>query len=176
MFGLRRRVPERRRGRLAFYGVLGALYGGGVMTLVRLGLHRAGLIDKMVPQAVTEWLSHELDVDPPRHPASDQLVHLGYSATWGALAGLALFGQGRRRSLGVGAAFGLGLWALGPLVLFPLLKIAPPAWRASTAENFTDIGTHVLYGLAVQVVSEEFARQGSRCATSDLERYAARVG
>jgi hypothetical protein len=94
MFGLRRRVPERRRGRLAFYGVLGALYGGSVMTLVRLGLHRAGLIDKMVPQAVTEWLSHELDVDPPRHPASDQLVHLGYSATWGALAGLALFGAG----------------------------------------------------------------------------------
>jgi hypothetical protein len=162
--------------RLVSYGALGALYGAGAMTLIRLGLHRAGLIDKMVPQAVTEWLAHELDMAPPKHPASDQLVHLLYSTTWGGLAGLMLFGRGRRRSLGVGAMFGLGLWALGPLALFPLLKIAAPAWKSGPAENLTDIGTHVIYGLAVQLLSEEFARQRRPRATADLERYVARVG
>jgi len=48
------------------------------------------------------------------HPASDQLVHVVYS----------------RRGA-----------ALGPLVVFPLLKIAPPAWNASAPENAADIVT-----------------------------------
>jgi hypothetical protein len=172
----RRGPTQSRLGRLAFYGAVGASYGAGAMTLIRLGLRRAGLIDKMVPQAVTEWVSHELAVDPPDHPAADQLLHLAYSITWGALAAPVLFGQRRRRSLGVGAAFGLGLWALGPLVLFPLFKVAPPAWKSSKAENLADIGTHLVYGLAVQLITEEFSRQGQPRATSDTERLLARVG
>ena len=170
----------RIRGRLALYGALGALYGASAMTLVRLGLRRAGLIDKMVPQAVAEWAAHELGVDPPGvhagHPVADQLVHLGYSTTWGAITTPLLFGGPRRRTLGVGSAFGLGLWAIGPLVLFPLLKIARPAWRSSTTENLTDIITHLIYGFAVQVVSEEASRQAQRPATFDGERHLARVG
>jgi hypothetical protein len=164
--------PSRAKGRSSsFVWPLGASYGAGAMTLVCLGLHRAGLIDKMVPQAVTEWVAHELEVDPPGHPVSDQLLHLAYS-----VAASALFGGGRRRSLGIGAAFGLGLWAIGPLVLFPLLKIAPPAWKSSKTENLADIGTHLIYGLAVQLVTEELSRQGRRRATSDTERYFAQVG
>jgi uncharacterized membrane protein YagU involved in acid resistance len=99
-----------------------------------------------------------------------------YSITWGGLAAPALFGGWRRRSLAVGGTFGLGLWALGPLVLFPLLKIAPPAWKSSRTENLTDIGTHLIYGLAVQLLTEEFARQRPRRPTLDVERFAARVG
>ena len=78
----------RRRGRLALYGGVGALYGGGAMSLIRLGLRRAGLIDKMVPQAVSEWAARKLGVEPPGlpvgHPVADQLVHLTYSLAWGA--------------------------------------------------------------------------------------------
>jgi hypothetical protein len=55
-------IGSRSFERLISYGILGAIYGAGAMTLVRLGLYRVGLIDKMVPQAVTEWLSHELRV------------------------------------------------------------------------------------------------------------------
>ena len=145
----RRGPRDSRVGRLAVYGALGALYGAGAMTLIRIGLIRAGLLDKMVPQAVTEWALAKMGVKASRHPASDQLVHLLYSTTWGGLVAPALFGGWRRRSLGVGGAFGLGLWALGPLALFPLLRIAPPAWKSSTTENLTDIGTHLIYGLAV---------------------------
>jgi uncharacterized membrane protein YagU involved in acid resistance len=172
-----RRNPKHSRfGRLALYGALGASYGAGAMTLIRIGLIRAGLLDKMVPQAVTEWALAKMRVTSPRHPASDQLVHLLYSLTWGGLAAPALFGGWRRRSLAVGGTFGLGLWALGPLVLFPLLKIAPPAWKSSRTENLTDIGTHLIYGLAVQLLTEEFARQRPRRPTLDVERFAARVG
>jgi len=150
------------------------------MSLIRLGLRRAGLLDKMVPQALTEWAAQKLGVEPPGipagHPAADQLLHLVYSVTWGALAAPVLFGTGRRRPLWIGGMFGLGLWAIGPRVLFPILKIARPAWKSSTTENLTDIGTHLIYGLAVQLVTEEAVRQRERGASSDLTRHLARVG
>jgi hypothetical protein len=180
MLGLTGHVTKPRRGRLASYGALGALYGAAGMSLVRLSLRRAGIIDKMVPQALTEWASQKLGVEPPgvpaSHPVADQLVHLGYSVTWGALAAPLLFATRRRRMLGIGATFGLGLWALGPMLLFPLLKIARPAWQSSTTENLTDIGTHLIYGLAVQLVTEEAARQRKRGASSDVTRHLARIG
>jgi hypothetical protein len=169
-----------RRGRLALSGGFGALYGAAAMSLIRLGLRRAGLIDKMVPQALTEWASERLGVEPPGvpagHPAADQLLHLVYSVTWGSLAAPVLFATGRRRPLWIGGMFGLGLWAIGPMCLFPLLKIARPAWRSSATENLTDIGTHLIYGLAVQVVTEETVRQRERGASSELTRHLARVG
>jgi hypothetical protein len=94
-------LTKPRRGRLALYGGFGALYGAAAMSLIRLGLRRAGLIDKMVPQTVTEWASQKLGVEPPGvpagHPAADQLLHFVYSVTWGALAAPVLFATGRRR-------------------------------------------------------------------------------
>jgi hypothetical protein len=180
MLGLTEYVTRPRRGPLALYGGLGALYGAAGMSLVRLSLRRVGLIDKMVPQALTEWASQKLGVEPPLapagHPVADQLVHLAYSLMWGVLAAPLLFATGRRRTLGIGATFGLGLWALGPMFLFPLLKIAPPAWKSSTTENLTNIGTHLIYGLAVQLVTEEAARQRERGASSDVTRHLARIG
>jgi uncharacterized membrane protein YagU involved in acid resistance len=95
---------------------------------------------------------------------------------WGAFAAPVLFATGRRRTLGIRASFGLGLWALGPLFLFPLLKIARPAWKSSTTENLTDIGTHLIYGLAVQLVTEEAVRQRERGASLDVIRHLARIG
>ena len=132
-------LTKPRRGRLALYGGFGALYGAAAMSLIRLGLRRAGLIDKMVPQTVTEWASQKLGVEPPGvpagHPAADQLLHFVYSVTWGALAAPVLFATGRRRPLWIGGMFGLGLWAIGPMVLFPLLKIARPAWSSSDRKS-----------------------------------------
>ena len=180
MLALRKYLTKPRSSPLALYGGLGALYGAGAMSLIRLGLRRAGLLDKMVPQALTEWASQKLGVEPPGvpagHPAADQLLHLVYSVTWGALASPVLFATGRRRPFWIGGMFGLGLWAIGPMVLFPILKIARPAWKSSTTENLTDIGTHLIYGLAVQLVTEEAVRQRERGASSDLTRHLARVG
>ena len=38
-------IGSRNFERLISYGILGAIYGAGAMTLVRLGLYRTGLID-----------------------------------------------------------------------------------------------------------------------------------
>jgi hypothetical protein len=41
------------------------LYGADAMTAMRLGTRRAGIIDKMVPRAVEEWLTHRVEAEPP---------------------------------------------------------------------------------------------------------------
>jgi hypothetical protein len=35
------------------------------MSVLRPGLYRAGVIDKMVPRAVEEWISDRQNTDPP---------------------------------------------------------------------------------------------------------------
>ena len=113
------------------------------MSVLRLGLHRAGLIDKMVPQAVEEWISDRLNIDPPGgtagHHVADQLLHLAYGAGLGALGGPMVSGRQTRGGLWRGAAFGLASWAFGMLVLVPSLRVARPAWRARSVENATNI-------------------------------------
>lgn len=167
-------------GSLALAGALGGLYGSGGMSVLRLGMRRFGFVDKMVPQAVEEWLSHRLGKEPPGeglgHLALDQLLHLGYGLAWGGLAAPALFKARRRRGLWAGAALGAGVWALGSLALLPLLRIAKPAWKSSAAENATNIAAHLVFGLAVQLLAEEGARHEERGPSSDVERRRALVG
>lgn len=166
-------------GRLALYGAFGAIYGSGAMTLVRLATRRGGLVDKMVPEAVVEWAARKLGTErlgEAGHFTAHQLLHLAYGTAWGGLAAPALFARRRRQPLGVGAIFGLGTWALAAFAMFPLLRIARPAWKSSTAENTTNIAAHLLFGLAVQLLTEETVREGQRGATSDVTRRLARVG
>jgi hypothetical protein len=166
--------------RTAIYGAMGGLYGAAAMTVIRLAARRGGLVQKMVPQAMAEWLTHRLRVEPPGGPTGhhllDQSLHLGYGMAWGAAYGLSRAGSAQRASLGHGAAFGGAIWALGLAVLLPMLRVARPAWRSTPAETAVNLGAHVVYGLAIQLLSEELADQRDRRATSDAERFATRVG
>jgi hypothetical protein len=134
----------------------------------------------MAPHGAQEWLADRLGQSPPGgragHHAADQLLHLGYGAAWGALSAPLLAGRDGRRSPWRGTASGLGMWAIGMLAAFPLLRVAPPAWRAGAIENATNIAAHVIYALALQRLAEEPPRQTDRQRTSDAERSATRVG
>jgi hypothetical protein len=160
-------------------GAVGGLYGAAAMSVGRLALHRAGLIDKMVPQVVEEWMSDRLNTDPPGgqagHHVADQLLHLGYGASLGALAGPMLSGRNARGGLWRGTAFGLASWAFGMLALVPALRAARRGWRAGPLENATNIAAHLVFGWAIQLVVEEPPRQ-KRGRTSDAERMSERVG
>jgi hypothetical protein len=166
--------------RTAIYGAMGGLYGAAAMTVLRLAARRGGLVEKMVPQAMGEWLSHRLGVEPPGgatgHHVLDQSLHLGYGMAWGAAYGLARMGSRQRATLWRGGAFGGAIWALGLAGLLPLLRVARPAWRSTAAENVVNIGAHLAFGLAVQLLSEELAEQDDRRATTDAERFATRIG
>src|SRR5688500_10045183 len=176
------RQPEDglRGTRAATAGAVGGVYGAAAMTLLRLAMHRAGVIDKMVPQVVEEWISDRLSWDPPGgetgHHTLDQLLHLAYGAGWGAVAGPLLTAGDTRGRLWRGGAFGLGVWAVGMLALLPAFRVARPAWKAGVRENAANIAAHLAYGLAVQLLVEEPARQRDHRRTSDAERRASRVG
>jgi hypothetical protein len=161
-------------------GAVGGVYGAAAMTLLRLAMHRAGVIDKMVPQVVEEWISDRLHADPPGremgHHTLDQLLHLAYGAGWGAMAGPFLTTGHTRGGVWRAGVFGLTLWGVGMLALLPALRVARPAWKASVLENATNVAAHLAYGFAVQLLVEEPARQRAHRRTSDAERQASRVG
>jgi hypothetical protein len=69
-----------------------------------------------------------------------------------------------------GAALGLLVWLIGLAALFPLFGIGRPAWRSEPRENAVNLGAHLLFGLSVQIVAEELARQqiGTPLPTSNV--------
>ncbi len=161
-------------------GAIGGAYGAGAMSVFRLAMYRAGVIDKMVPQVMQEWIRERSGAEAPEgsptsHHIVDQVLHLGYGVALGAMCGPVLARRGRK-GLWFGASLGLGLWAVAALGIFPILRVARPAWRSRVGENATNIAAHLVYGLAVQLLTEEPPRQPDRRPTSDAERQATRVG
>ena len=152
--------------RRTMHGALGGVLGAACMTVARMLAQRAGLIRQMVPQAVETWAKHQLPI-AARLPAApnkralhhvvDQLMHLGYGGTFGAVYGLAL--GGKRASAQKVLAFGLGTWVFGSFILLPGLKIMRPEWRASPPEVLVNVGSHLLYAGALALLTDQFEEQ-----------------
>jgi hypothetical protein len=163
----------------AGHGAVAGAMGAACMTALRMAAHRVGLIEKQVPQVVEEWLvqrsGHAPPGGPAGHQAANQLLHLGYGATWAAA--FALTSRGRTRApLLRGALFGAAQWALGFFVLMPALGVTRPAWRQRTRENAVNLASHVLYGAVTALVSEEMLAQRERTPRSEWARRLALVG
>jgi hypothetical protein len=149
------------------------------MTVMRMAAHRMGWIRQMVPQAVEVWVLDE-KLDLPRRPAAldhlaDQVLHIGYGATAGALYA-ATIGRQQRSIAGRGLGLGLPLWAFGNLLLLPGLGIAKPAWRSRPSETAVNIAAHLLYGLATALVTDELESQRSRQPRRYPRSHSARLG
>lgn len=157
------------------HGALAGISGAATMNVLRMLAHRAGLIDVMVPQKVEQRMRRAVGVrlwpTPGAYRVVDQVLHLGYGATWGALFG-ALTPVPARASIARTLAFGVGLWGIGSFVLFPALHIGRPAWESSTSENAVNIAAHVAYAAATALLVEELARQPMR----DVQTRRARAG
>ncbi|HWB78937.1 MAG TPA: hypothetical protein VG755_28440 [Nannocystaceae bacterium] len=157
------------------HGALAGMSGAATMNVLRMLAHRAGLIDVMVPQKVEQRVRRAVGVrrwpTPGAYRIVDQLLHLGYGATWGALFG-AITPRAANISPPLTIAFGLGLWGLGSFVLFPALGIGRPAWASSPRENAVNIAAHLAYATATTLLVEELARQPMR----DVETRRARAG
>lgn len=150
--------------RQTIHGALGGATGAACMTVFRMLARRAGLIDDMVPQAVETWLKRR-DILPlpslPRQRAAhhlvDQLLHLGYGASLGALYGVTL---GRKRASAIRAAsFGVGSWFVGSFVLLPAFRVMRPEWRAKPAEVLVNLSAHLVYAAALALLDDEFEQQ-----------------
>lgn len=148
----------------AMQGGVAGVIAASCMTVVRMAAHRAGLIDRMVPQAVQEGIERRAGARPPRGGSrvADQALHLGYGAAMGAVYGAFVDRPHRAPRIGRSLAYGMAQWAFGAGVMLPALGVARPLWRRSLTENAVDLAAHLTYGAVTAFVSGEFARQDER--------------
>jgi hypothetical protein len=160
------------------HGALAGALGAATMTVLRMVAHRAGWIEAMVPQAVEVWAKDEASLPWPKrvenHHVADQLLHLGYGGAAGGAYALTRAARqtGPTRAVGLGTA----LWVLGSFVLFPVLKIARPPWRARPREELVNLAAHLLYGAVTVYLLDEFERQRRTEPLSLLRMRHAKVG
>ena len=95
----------------------------------------------------------EEHMDQPRLMAATLLSHFGYGAAVGAL-----YGRVSRMLPGPPAlratVFGLGVWACSYLGLLPALRILRPATEHPARRNALMIAAHVVWGVALGLLTE----------------------
>src|SRR5262249_12991300 len=94
-----------------------------------------------------------------------RVVHLVYGTLWGLIYGI-LQTDRRRRTAVSGVSHGLFVWAFGPALLVPAMKIMPAPTAARRSENVFVIAAHLVYGLTVAAVFGRLLRRGSPHAKS----------
>jgi len=132
-------------------GATAGFVAAGAMSMLRLGAHRLGLIERMVPQELhAELTGIDPSADRPAHQFAAEMLHHAVGA--GAAALLAAFAPRRPRIMH-GVALGLGLWVVDVVALLPALR------AARVGGHVVDLVAHAGYGAMVAVAAGELATQ-----------------
>ena len=132
-------------------GLTAGFVASGAMSVARLGAHRAGLIERMVPQELhADVTGVDPSADTPAHQFGAELLHHAVGAlAAGAFAALAP----RRPRAAHGVALGLALWVIDVGALIPSLRVVRVGGHA------VDFAAHALYGAMVALAVGELAEQ-----------------
>jgi hypothetical protein len=134
-------------------GTTAGLIAAGVMSAARVLAHRAGLIDRMVPQVLQERAAGAAGIDLPGGEAGHQLaaevIHHAVSFAAGGLLGAAT----ARPSVATGVAYGLAIWAVDGLGVLPALRVQRVGGRT------VDAVAHAIFGATLAVAMRELAAQ-----------------
>jgi hypothetical protein len=137
--------------RAVWRGLTAGFVASGAMSLLRLGAHRGGLIERMVPQELhTEVIGVDPSADEPMHQFGAELLHHAVGSL--AAAAFAALAPRQPRALH-GVAFGLALWAVDVLALIPALRVV------RLGGHVVDGAAHALYGAMVSLAISELAEQ-----------------
>ena len=91
-------------------------------------------------------------------------VHLIYGSLWGFLYGILQTRRGRRPML-AGVSHGLIMWAFGPALLVPAMKLMPSPAKTHRAQSAFVVAAHVLYGVTVATMFNRLtSRRGEQPA------------
>ena len=134
------------------HGMAAGLVAAGVMSTVRLLAHRAGLIDRMVPQILQERAAGAAGLDPggsAGHQLAAEAIHHGVSLAAGGALGAVTATPG----FAAGVAYGLAIWAVDALGLLPALRVRRVGGRT------VDLIAHGLFGATVAFAMRELASQ-----------------
>jgi hypothetical protein len=84
----------------------------------------------------------------PQQRAAGIATHLAYGSAWGALFGL-IQGTWRRAPAPFGALYGLIVYAVGPALVVPAMKLMRPPTEEPPLRTGVMIAGHVVYGVAL---------------------------
>jgi hypothetical protein len=134
-------------------GVTAGFIAAGVMSAARLIAHRAGLIDRMVPQVLQERVAGTARVDvpgdTPAHQLAAEVIHHAVGMATGGLLG----GVTTRPSLAAGVGYGLLIWIVDVVGLLPALRVERVGGRA------VDAVAHGIFGATLAFAMRELAGQ-----------------
>ena len=134
-------------------GITAGVIAAGVMSAARLLAHRAGLIDRMVPQVLQERAAGAAGVDVPGGTAGHQLVAEVVHHAVGAAAGGVLGAVTARPGVATGVGYGLAIWIVDALGLLPALRVERVGGRA------VDAVAHGVFGATLAFAMRELAAQ-----------------
>jgi hypothetical protein len=151
-------------------GMAAGLVAAGVMSAARLAAHRAGLIERMVPQVLQERVAGSAGIDLPGGTAAHQLaaevIHQAVSLGFGALLGAIT----SRPGVAAGVGYGLVIWGVDALGLLPMLRVDRVGGRA------VDAAAHGIFGAALALAMRELAAQPRLAPAPTIISLRRRVG
>ena len=160
-------MPERGA---VLRGMTAGLVAAGVMSVVRLIAHRAGLIERMVPQVLQERVSGAAGVDlrggTAAHQLAAEVIHHGVSLAAGGTLGAATAKPG----VMTGAAYGLSIWLVDALGLLPALGVRRVGGRG------VDAAAHAIFGVTLALAMRQLAAQPRLTARPTAIPLRERVG
>jgi hypothetical protein len=90
-------------------------------------------------------------------------VHIVYGSVWGLVYGMLQTTRSRRPVVS-GISHGLLVWAFGPAILVPAMKLMPAPAKMPRARNALSLAAHAIYGVAVAML---FSRLSHRRTPHD---------
>jgi hypothetical protein len=152
-------------GQRAASGAVGGLAGGllvSAILLIKQALTRrpsdlAQLQRKLMPAYAPSWLA---DGPDPWEESAAHGGHLGLSVASGALYGA--LKPAAADPVTSGLVFGAGFLALAYAGAGPALRLTPPPWRDTRANNLQHAVVHALFGITTAVVADRVTRRLAR--------------
>lgn len=146
------------------------LVAAGAMSAVRLLAHRAGLIDRMLPQILEERVAGAAGVEASGDGAGHQLASEAIHQAVSVAAGGALGAVIATPRLVTGIAYGLGIWLVDALGLLPALRVHRVGGGA------VDAVAHAIFGAALALAMQELTTQPRLRPTARVIPLRGRVG
>lgn len=151
-------------------GLTAGLVAAGVMSAVRLLAHRAGLIDRMVPQILEQRAAGAAGVDASGGRAGHQLAAEVIHHAVSLAAGGALGAVVATPRLVTGVAYGLGIWVVDALGLLPALRVH------RVGGGVVDAIAHGIFGATLVLAMRELTAQPRLEPTAAVIPLRRRVG
>lgn len=134
----------------ALAGALSGVGGTVILSGVREGLSRVGLVFETAPMQVVnriEELGVVEELSPEAHRALSASAHFAYGVGAGTVLGLLRQeGGGVKEEAAVGAALGVLVWGAGWSTWLPITGVHLPPWKQQTPKVLLPVVDHAIFG------------------------------